>query len=190
MTFNNLQASVSLMKPIITTDKIQLKILEKADAQNLHALRTNPEVTKYIKRDINKTLLDMEDYIEEKLSDPKKPMFFTIKTLDNNEFAGTICLWKINPAEKYAEVGYELLPSFQRKGIMSHALKTILDFAFNELGFEYIEAYTHHENIPSRKMLGKVGFKHIENKIDEGNLDNVIFGIRRFKFPADNADLR
>lgn len=166
------------MKNEILTDKLKLKIVEKSDAKNIHNLRTNPEVSKFIKRDLNKSLLEIENFIEEKI---KTDYFFTINLKDSNEFAGTIAIWRIDEEKKYAELGYELLPNFQNKGIMTNAIKEILNFAFNELNFETIEAYTDKDNMNSRKLLEKNGFKLLENKIDERNLNNVIYLITNKK---------
>ena len=59
---------------------------------------------------------------------------------------------------KIAEVGYDLNPIFQRKGIMSEALNKVINFGFNELGLDNIEAYTHIQNENSKKLLEKNGF--------------------------------
>jgi ribosomal-protein-alanine N-acetyltransferase len=40
-------------------------------------------------------------------------------TLKNNHaIVGTICLWNFSNDNKIAEIGYDLSPTFQRKGIM------------------------------------------------------------------------
>ena len=163
------------MKTEILIDKIKLKIAEKSDSKKIFELRTNPEVAKFINRDLNKNLSEIEEFIENINSDFNNAMFFKINMLEENEIAGTICLWKINRGNKYAEVGYELFPEYQKKGIMSSALKAILNFANKELGLEHIEAYTHKENINSQKLLEKFGFEKINGKSDIKNSNNLIF---------------
>ena len=163
------------MRNELLTDKLILKVVEKADAKNIHNLRINTQVSKFIKRDLNKSLLDIENFIEERI---KTDYFFTINLKEKNEFAGTIAIWNIDYEKKYAELGYELLPSFQNKGIMTNAIKEVLNFAFNEMKFETIEAFTDKENLNSRKLLEKIGFKLVKNKIDEKNLNNVIYQIK------------
>jgi ribosomal-protein-alanine N-acetyltransferase len=172
-------ANLNLMnqkKHEILTNKLKLRIVEKSDATKIHNLRTNPEVSKFIKRDLNKSINDIENFIEER---NKSDLFFSINMLENNDFAGTISIWNINYKEKYAELGYELLPNFQNKGIMTNAINGILDYAFNKLNFETIEAYTDKENQKSRKLLEKIGFNLVKNKIDEKNLNNVIYEIKK-----------
>lgn len=164
------------MKTEILTDKIRLKIAEKSDAKTIFELRTNPEVAKFIDRNLNRNLSQIESFIENINADFNNAIFFKIITLEENQIAGTICLWKINSDKKYAEVGYELFPEFQNKRIMSNAMKAILNFANDELGIEYIEAYTHKENLNSRRLLDKFGFEKIIGKTDIKNPNNIIFG--------------
>lgn len=164
------------METTISTEKLLLKPVELSDLQNMHNLRTNPQVAKYIKRDLNKSPEEIRQFIE---MVRKNKYYFIIKTIDQNEFAGTITLWNINWNKKYAELGYELLPQFQGKGLMSEAVKALLKYAFNEMGIETIEAYTHRENVASKKLLERRGFKLVADKIDSDNLDNIIYGINK-----------
>jgi ribosomal-protein-alanine N-acetyltransferase len=164
------------METLIATDQLILKPVELADLQDMYVLRTDPQVAQYIERDITKSLDDIRQFIEMVI---KNKFYFTIKTINGNNFVGAITLWNIDWSKKYAELGYELLPQFQGKGLMSEAVKAMLDYAFTEAGFEYIEAYTHQKNIPSRKLLERLDFKLVEDKIDEDNLDIVIYGINK-----------
>jgi [ribosomal protein S5]-alanine N-acetyltransferase len=58
-----------------------------------------------------------------------------------------------------AELGYELLASYQRKGIMTEAITAVLDFAFTQLALSKIEAWTHPQNERSSALLHKVNFR-------------------------------
>jgi [ribosomal protein S5]-alanine N-acetyltransferase len=155
---------------------LKLKLAEITDAEKLFQLRTDPEVTRLIKRTSIKDVAEVVQFIETINADLSNAIFFTINMLDSNELVGSIALKRINIEQGYAEVGYELFPLHQNKGIMNNALKAVLSFASDELGIHYIEAYTHKENSTSRKLLDKVGFKQVEDKIDANNLDNVVYG--------------
>ncbi len=160
------------------TDNVKLRAPEKSDATNLYYLRTHPIVNKFIERELPKNISDVEKFIELRNADPN-PFYFIIETLPTNEFAGTICLWNINKENKYAEVGYELLPDFQGKGIMTSALRVITNFAFTELNIETIEAFTHSKNLSSRKLLEKFDFKLILDKTDPDNSNNIIYCLNK-----------
>ncbi len=58
-----------------------------------------------------------------------------------------------------AEIGYHLLEdSYKRKGLMSEALKVILDYGFNEMGLNRVEALIGPNNIASLKLIAKMDF--------------------------------
>jgi ribosomal-protein-alanine N-acetyltransferase len=166
------------VKTKLHTDKIKLRAPEKSDAANLFYLRTHPSVNKFIERNVPKNISDVEKFIELRNSDAN-PFYFIIETLLTNELAGAICLWNINKENKYAEVGYELLPKFQGKGIMTSALREIINLAFTELNIETIEALTHSENLPSRKLLEKFDFKLMSGKTDPDNSNNIIYLLKK-----------
>lgn len=92
---------------------------------------------------------------------------------------GTIAIWNINYDKNYAELGYELFPEFQNQGIMKNAITAILEYSFNVLSFKTIEAFTDKENQNSRKLLEKLGFYLVQNRIDKNNLNNVIYQFKK-----------
>lgn len=167
----------------LITDKVRLSAPEKSDAVSLYYLRTNAGVNKYIQRQAPQTIADVEEFIEQRNSD-KKDYYFIIKTLSDPELVGAICLKNVNTASRYAEVGYELLPDFHRKGIMTSALRKVIDFAFNDLNLETVEAFTHAENVSSRKLLEKFNFRIVPGKTDPHYINNVIY---RLEKPAPNT---
>ena len=57
-----------------------------------------------------------------------------------------------------ANIGYDLLTEYWGKGIMSEALEAILEFGFNILEVNRIEAEVMTGNIASEKLLHKTGF--------------------------------
>ena len=71
---------------------------------------------------------------------------------------GTICLFEFADDNFKAEIGYELLPSYQGKGLMQEAVSKVLEFGFQHLGLNSIEAYTHSENQSSTRLLEKFNF--------------------------------
>jgi len=80
---------------------------------------------------------------------------------------------------KTAEVGYELLPNYHRKGIMSEALKAVLNFGFNELYLNEILAFTNKFNENSKSLLLKNNFTLEEGRVDEGFPDNLVFSLKK-----------
>ncbi len=105
--------------------------------------------------------------------------YWVITEQPNPQMIGSICLWNFSEDRKYAEVGYDLSPQFQGKGMMTEALQSVLNFGFQHLHLHSIEAFTHHQNENSKKLLKINGFQLIKGKKDEDNLDNIIYEIKR-----------
>ena len=101
--------------------------------------------------------------------------YFGITFKNQQNLIGTICLYRFSDDRTEAEVGYELLPEFHKKGIMSEALSAVLNFGFNELNLQTILAFTNKFNENSKTLLLKNDFVLQEGRIDEGFPDNLIF---------------
>jgi len=153
-------------------NNVFLKYIDTTDTKNIHKLRTDPEVNKFMKRDLNQSLEEVQSLIEERMDTTH---YFTINTRDTQQFAGTITIWRINIEKKSAELGYALLPEFQGKGLMSSAIQLVLNYAISTLKLNHIEAKTVRDNIKSRQLLEKNGFILLPDVIDENNADNVIY---------------
>jgi [ribosomal protein S5]-alanine N-acetyltransferase len=67
---------------------------------------------------------------------------------------------------------------------MFAALLKIVHIVFNDWKFEMLEAYTHRQNIASRALLEKAGFRLLENKIDPNNKNNVVYAISNTALPG------
>jgi len=169
--------------PEIKTERLILRKIETSDCDVILFLRSDATVTKFIERPESrktKTIADAIKFINE-LNEylvTNKSISWGITLKNGPKIIGTICLWNFSEDFKTAEVGYDLDPKFQRKGIMNEAMKKVVDFGFKELRLDKIEAFTHCKNENSKKLLEKNGFQFIENRKDLGNKSNIIFELK------------
>jgi ribosomal-protein-alanine N-acetyltransferase len=159
----------------MVVNNVLLKYIDLTDTINIHKLRTDPEVNRFMKRDLNQSLEEIQFFIKERMDTTH---YFTINTRDTQQFAGTITLWRINPEKNYAELGYALLTEFQGQGLMSSAIQLVLNYAISTLNLSHIEAKTVRDNLKSRQLLEKNGFILLPDVIDENNADNVVYKYR------------
>ena len=167
--------------PILKTERLILRCLELSDDQQLFKLRTNKKVNKYIVRPIQKDIKEIRAFISEINTgiNNNELIDWVITLKENPKLIGSICFWNFSNNKTVAEIGYELDPAFQGKGIMSEALKKIIDFGFQEIELDTIEAYTHKNNNDSTKLLQKYNFKQDAERIDKENRDNMIFTLTK-----------
>ena len=86
---------------------------------------------------------------------------FTIETKDQAAFLGRIGIRStVNP--KLWSIGFWLHPTQQGQGFMTEAASAIIDFGFEQLGADAIEACYATWNIRSRRVLERVGMIEVE----------------------------
>lgn len=92
--------------------------------------------------------------------------YWVISQSHNPVLIGTICLWNFDEKKTRADVGYELLPTYAGKGLVSEALAAVILFA-KQRGFKNLQAFAHPKNVASQRVLTKNGFEQSENNGDE-----------------------
>ena len=168
----------------LETERLLLRRVVNEDVNEIFALRSDQEVMKYIPRPLVKTeeeALAHIAMIDEKI-DSNEGINWAITLKDNPKLIGIIGHYRIRPEHFRAEIGYMLLPEYQRKGIISEAIKEVINYGFEVMKLHSIEAIIDPENFASEKVLQKSGFvkeAHLkENEYYEGRfLDTVIYSI-------------
>lgn len=170
--------------PILETERLLLRRIDANDVNEIFALRSNPETMKYIPRPLVKTNEDALEHIA--MIDAKiennEGINWGIVLKNDPKIIGIIGHYRIKPENFRAEIGYMLLPEFNGKGIISEAVKEVVNYGFNVMKLHSIEAIIDPENLGSEKVLQKSGFvkeAHLkENEFYEGRfLDTVIYSL-------------
>lgn len=146
--------------PDLQTPRLRLRPMRLEDAPEVLILRSDPEVLRYIPIKPAKHLQDARKYIEminTGISDGEW-ILWGICLKEADQLIGTICFWNISKENATGEIGYVLLPSHHRKGLMTEAVKEALAFGFKEIGFQNIEAVLTPENTNSVGLLKKYKF--------------------------------
>lgn len=165
----------------LETERLVLKPIDESHVDDILKIRSNKITNQFVKRIPPKTNYDALDFILtiKKRVENKETFYWGISLKDQTNLIGTICLYRFSKDRKEAEVGYELLPDYHRKGIMSEALKAVLNFGFNELYLDEILAFTNKFNENSKSLLLKYQFILEEGRKDEGFPENIIFSLKK-----------
>ncbi len=156
--------------PVLKTERLTLRQLVGSDDNEIFALRSNENINKYLDRKPSKSIDDARAFIQtiNKNIQRNDSIYWAITLNGTNKLVGTICLFGFSDDNLKAEIGYELLPDFQGKGIMQEAISKVIDFGIQHIGLNSIAAYTHSENQSSTRLLEKFNFK--KNSVDGNNL--------------------
>jgi len=101
---------------------------------------------------------------------------------ENQKIIGTISLFSFNEESRRAEIGYILSSAYWQGGIMTEALKGVLEFVFKDLNLNRLEADIDPDNLASAKLLQKLGFQ-LEGRLRQrwiinGNItDSELYGL-------------
>jgi ribosomal-protein-alanine N-acetyltransferase len=147
--------------PILETERLILRSHAISDAETLFALRNNDDVMRFIHRERQKTVAEVEGFISSFNEGCKQGqhLAWVISLKENpDQMIGSIGYWRTDLVNYRAEIGYMLHPGYWRKGIVSEALIKTIDFGFNEIKLHSIQANVSPLNEASREILLKHGF--------------------------------
>ena len=159
------------------TDRLILRTLTEFDSFEVLGIRSHPVINQFLHRDSPRNTFEALDFILniQRKSANGEIFFLGIALQNKPELIGTICLWNFSGDRKTAELGYELLPEYHGKGIMSEAVTFILNYGFEDLNVSKIEAFTNKNNLNSIQLLQKFNFTLNVNRKDEKYPENLIF---------------
>lgn len=150
-----------MKQPIIKTKHFILRPFKKSDAKSIAENLNNKIISRYISNiPYPYKLKDADDFIKKSIRARRKKnpelMIFVIEI--GGEAVGSIGIHGIKMGHK-ASIGYWLGENYWGKGIMSKAVKEIVNYGFKELKLRRIFAYTFVFNKASMRVLEKNGFK-------------------------------
>ncbi|SFF07868.1 ribosomal-protein-alanine N-acetyltransferase [Chitinophaga sp. CF118] len=162
--------------PILITERLTLRQLVISDEQEIFTLRSDSEINKYLDRQLSDTIEDARNFINKINENIHKndSLYWAITLGDKNILVGTICLFGFSDENGKCEIGYELLTNFQGQGIMKEAAGKVIDYAFNTIKVQKIEAFLHRNNQSSIKLLDKFSFRN-SNEPDNTNPELICY---------------
>jgi ribosomal-protein-alanine N-acetyltransferase len=170
--------------PNLETNRLNLRRLKSEDVSEIFALQSNPEIMKFIPRPLIKTREEALEFISVMDANVNNNILlnWAITTKEEDKLIGMIGFYRMKPENYRAEVGYILSAEFHGQGIITEALERIIQFGFEEMKLNSIEAVIDPENYGSEKVLLKNNFVkegHFkEHTFFEGKfLDSVFYSL-------------
>jgi ribosomal-protein-alanine N-acetyltransferase len=146
----------------LETEKLILRRFTIDDTEAVYNNWTSDsEVSKYMRwephKNINETRLKINDWLERYHKNNFYQWVITIK--DSGEPIGAIGLFVVNEGDLCGDFGYSISRKYWGQGIATEALKAVIKFAFEEVGFNRIESYHSTKNPASGKVMLNAGMK-------------------------------
>lgn len=155
--------------PNLETERLTLRRITHDDAETLFALRTHPNVIRYLDRDSDKdvsAVMKLIEFMDKALATGDginwgialRPTPSSPSELNSYPLVGVVGLWRINKTNHRGEAGYMLHPREWGQGIMTEAFQAVLNFGFTVMKLHSVEANTSVANAASQALLLKCGF--------------------------------
>ncbi len=148
--------------PEIKTPRLLLRKLTLADAADLLAYASDPQVSRYTSWDQHASIADAHRFINWALEryQRKQEAPWGIELKSDEKLIGTIGFTDYVPHNERAEVNYAIAAKYWGQGLTPEALEHTLAFGFTALQLHRIEARCMPENTSSARVMEKVGMKY------------------------------
>ena len=148
----------------IETDRLILRRYVSEDAPaKFRNWTSDPEVTKYLMWKTHPTPEYTQKITDEWIthySDNKRYHWAITLKENGDEPIGDIAVVRMDEEVSSVHIGYCLGRKWWHKGIMSEALKAVMDFMFDVVGVNRVESRHDPRNLNSGKVMKKCGMKY------------------------------
>lgn len=175
--------------PELISERLVLRQIVPEDVSEVFALRSNPEIMKYIPRPLVTTQDEAMAHIkliQEKI-ETNEGINWAITLKENpKKLIGIIGHYRIRWEHFRSEIGYMLAPEYEGRGIVSEAVRILIEYGFDQMNMHSLEAIIDPGNQASARVLEKNNFvkeAHLrENEFFDGRfLDTVIYSLLKQK---------
>ena len=171
--------------PTLTTERLILRALRPDDAEAMFAIRGDRVTMQYVGSLAHESIDDTREWIDMLLAryEAREGLRWIVTWKGGDDSAlGSVSLHHFGPGR--TEVGYDLNPAYWGQGIMTEAMRAVLDTVFGVMEMHRAEATIDIANAASKALLLRLGFTY------EGNLrerypgangfeDEHVFGLLR-----------
>lgn len=171
--------------PAIETERLTLRRITADDLGDWMAVWHSPGVLDY--------LIDFEGVPQENMGleivewadrifAERSGIRWALALRPNNQMIGSCGFHLFDRRHQRVEIGYELHSDYWRQGIMSEAVRALLEFCFDTLDVHRVEADVVEGNVASAALLKKAGFTLEGNWRDRVYMRGVYQSLWQFGF--------
>jgi len=147
--------------PSLETERLLLRPLSTLDLEFVFRHFSDPDVTRYLLDEEPVTTREQAQSIIDFYSSPASQPYnrWVIIRKSDMRPVGTCGYHQWQKAHQRAEIGYDLEKASWRQGIMTEALQTMLQYGFEHMDLNRVEALVYVENEASIRLLERLGFQ-------------------------------
>ena len=145
--------------PALETPRLRLRKLTMRDASDMYRYCQDREVARHVLWEAHTSILETRAYIRYNLYQYRsgEPGSWGIVLRETGRVVGTIGYMSYNADNSTVEIGYSLAREQWSKGLMTEALRAVIDETFRTLKVHRIEAMHFTDNPASGRVMEKCG---------------------------------
>ena len=189
-------ARMSLPTPTLHTERLTLRPFADADAGALFELHSNAYVLRYWDSPPWTEPTRAERFVSmcRQMADDGTGARLAMDRASDGAFIGWCSLTRWNPDYRSASLGYCLGDAAWGHGYATEAARAVLQWGFDTLDLNRVQAETDTRNVASARVLEKVGFVREgtlrEDCVVNGEVsDSWVFGLLRREWQALSGEL-
>jgi RimJ/RimL family protein N-acetyltransferase len=153
-------------EPTLSTERLELTALTMADLDVVWPGVSDPLISENMSWTAHRDKEETRVFLKRLEDDFAAGKGITWGVRLAGDFCGIfsiISILRSHRALRYdrGELAYWCMPQHQGRGIMSEAGQAVIGYAFGKLGLNRLVVAHHLENVPSRKLIERLGFKPI-----------------------------
>ena len=177
----------------IETPRLTLRRFVPEDAEDMYAnWASDPEVRRFLTGPTHESVENSRRVIARWLPLYEGGAYFNwaIEDKETGGVIGAISVSGLNEDTRAADVGYCLGRAFWNRGIMTEALRAVMDYLFHEVGVNRVEARHDARNPASGRVMEKAGMRlegvsRQSGKNNSGVCDEVLRAALRSDFAPE-----
>jgi ribosomal-protein-alanine N-acetyltransferase len=163
--------------PVIETVRLRLRPMRIEDAADLFTYAADPLISRYTVWDYHTTIDDSRRFLNCVLQNYREGRLENWGIADkvSDKLIGTIGFYSWDPDHGKAEIHYALSMDYAGRGLMTEAVAAVLQFGFERMGLNRIQANCMLENTGSERVMQKAGMSF------EGIMREGVFAKGRYQ---------
>ena len=165
-----MNASIDVTNIRIETKRLILRPWRESDLDDFYEYASVPGVGEMAGWPHHRSVEESRRILASFISGKKT---FALELKENRKVVGSLGLEPrdedagLPPELQGREIGYVLSKDFWGRGLMSEAVKAVIDYCFTVLNFDYLTCGHFNHNDRSRRVVEKSGFQFLKNTITQ-----------------------
>lgn len=146
----------------LDTERLHLRWPRADDADDILTIYADTDVARYLSRPAWRELAQAHAWLDRMRDehDRGSALQLMLERKQDTRVVGTCTLFRLDFDNRRAEIGYTLARDCWGRGYMHEALLALLQHGFDTLQLHRVEADIDPRNLPSARVLERLGFRH------------------------------